>query len=121
MVLPTVDAVVKPAVRTLSALLVLMPVPRVALLGAVAPTCPTIARSRTASEREVCGCGMIDLRIRKTASHSNTAETYAHVGLPHVPVAAHCAAASSAAGQQGCSVGCVWGSPRSLLCCCIEL
>ena len=54
----------------------------------------------------------------------SAAETLARVGLPHVPVAAHCAAAAAAAaaaGRQGCSVVCSWGLPRSLLCCCIEL
>ena len=83
-----------------------MSVAGVALLCATAPTCCSIARSRTASKREVCYCGMIDLG---TETKQIATAIQQHVDVPHVPVAAHCAAAAAAAaGRQGCSVVCIW-------------
>ena len=52
---------------------------------------------------------------KNAASHSNTAETYAQVDLPHVPVAAHCAA--TAAAGRGCSVVGSWLLCCSIVCC----
>ena len=113
MVLPAVDAVLAGG-YTLSALLVFMSVAGVALLCATALTCSVITRSSTASERGgvLLQGDRFQTQITPT-SHSSTAETYAHVDLPHT----HVAACAAAPGRQSCSVVSDWGYARSLLCC----